>query len=98
MNGWPAINAIRFLGRGIWQQKQPRTKKEAQGNAKKENLQNIDYKMISFTLAGKDYGINILRVKEIRKAGNFTFVPNTPAFVLGSITFGGISFPSLISG
>jgi purine-binding chemotaxis protein CheW len=57
--------------------------KEAQGNAKKDNLQNIDYKMISFTLAGKDYGINILRVKEIRKAGNFTFVPNTPAFVLG---------------
>jgi purine-binding chemotaxis protein CheW len=57
--------------------------KNPSGTTKKENLQNIDYKMISFTLAGKDYGINILRVKEIRKAGNFTYVPNTPAFVLG---------------
>jgi len=48
-----------------------------------DRLKKIDFKMISFTLAGKDYGINILKVKEIRKAGNFTKVPNTPIFVKG---------------
>ncbi len=48
-----------------------------------ERLKKIDFKMISFTLGGKDYGIDILKVKEIRKAGNFTKVPNTPAYVRG---------------
>ncbi len=48
-----------------------------------ERLTKIDFKMISFTLAGKDYGIDILKVKEIRKAGNFTKVPNTPVYVRG---------------
>lgn len=48
-----------------------------------EKLKKIDFKMVSFTLAGKDYGIDILKVKEIRKAGNFTHVPNTPVFVRG---------------
>jgi purine-binding chemotaxis protein CheW len=48
-----------------------------------EKLKKIDFKMISFTLSGRDYGINILKVKEIRKAGNFTKVPNTPLYVKG---------------
>lgn len=48
-----------------------------------EKLKKIDFKMVSFTLAGKDYGIDILKVKEIRKAGNFTHVPNTPVYVRG---------------
>ncbi len=42
-----------------------------------------DFKMVTFSLAGKDYAIDIMRVKEIAKAGNFTYVPNTPPFVLG---------------
>jgi len=49
----------------------------------KEQINLIDTKMVTFTLAGKDYGIDIMKVKEIRKAGNFTFVPNTPPFVRG---------------
>jgi purine-binding chemotaxis protein CheW len=55
----------------------------AKGPKDSDRLKKIDFKMISFTLAGKDYGINILKVKEIRKAGNFTKVPNTPVFVRG---------------
>ena len=55
----------------------------AKGPKETDRLKKIDFKMISFTLAGKDYGINILKVKEIRKAGNFTKVPNTPIFVKG---------------
>jgi len=55
----------------------------AKGPKEIDRLKKIDFKMISFTLAGKDYGIDILKVKEIRKAGNFTKVPNTPIFVRG---------------
>ncbi len=46
-------------------------------------VKRIDFKMITFTLAGKDYGVDIMRVKEIRKANQFTHVPNTPIFVRG---------------
>lgn len=43
----------------------------------------IDYKMVTFTLAGKDYGIDIMKVAEISKAGKFTYVPNSAPFVKG---------------
>lgn len=42
-----------------------------------------DFKMVTFTLAGKDYGIDIMQVKEIAKFTRFTYVPNTPTFVRG---------------
>jgi purine-binding chemotaxis protein CheW len=48
-----------------------------------DNSKLIDFKMVTFSLAGKDYGIDILKVKEIAKFKNFTFVPNTPPFVRG---------------
>lgn len=43
----------------------------------------IDFKMVTFSLAGKDYGIDIMRVKEISKANKFTYVPNSSPFVRG---------------
>jgi purine-binding chemotaxis protein CheW len=49
----------------------------------KENSEVIDYKMITFSLGGKDYGIDIMKVKEISKASKFTFVPNSIPFVKG---------------
>lgn len=48
-----------------------------------EAVENIDFKMVTFSLAGKDYGIDIMRVKEIAKFGGFTYVPNTRPFVTG---------------
>jgi len=48
-----------------------------------EEREKIDFKMVTFALAGKDYGIDIMKVKEIAKYGNFTYVPNTPPFVTG---------------
>ena len=48
-----------------------------------EQMIVVDFKMVTFSLAGKDYAIDITRVKEIAKAGNFTYVPNTSPFVLG---------------
>ena len=49
----------------------------------KENTEVIDYKMVTFSLGGKDYGIDIMKVKEISKASKFTFVPNSIPFVKG---------------
>lgn len=43
----------------------------------------IDFKMVTFTLSGKDYGIDIMKVKEISRATKFTFVPNAAPFVAG---------------
>jgi purine-binding chemotaxis protein CheW len=48
-----------------------------------EKIENIDYKMVTFSLAGKDYGIDIMKVKEISKAKRFTFVPNAEPYVRG---------------
>jgi purine-binding chemotaxis protein CheW len=50
---------------------------------KSERIAKIDFKMVTFTLAGKDYGIDIMSVKEIAKAGRFTYVPNAATFVRG---------------
>ncbi|HET7839864.1 MAG TPA: chemotaxis protein CheW, partial [Rectinemataceae bacterium] len=43
----------------------------------------VDFKMVTFSLAGKEYGIDIMSVKEIAKAGRFTYVPNAATYVRG---------------
>lgn len=66
---------------------------EAVEQEKKENLAVIDYKMVTFSLAGKDYAIDIMKVKEIAKAGRFTYVPNALPFVLGVYNLRGEIIP-----
>lgn len=58
-----------------------------------EPLSVIDFKMITFSLAEKDYAIDIMKVKEIAKANNFTYVPNTAPFVLGVYNLRGDIIP-----
>ncbi len=53
------------------------------GEEVKDRSAKIDFKMVTFALAGKDYGIDIMSVKEIAKAGRFTYVPNAAPFVRG---------------
>lgn len=67
----------------------------ASGNSDKKDdkLVQIDYKMVTFSLAGKDYAIDIMKVKEIAKAGRFTYVPNTLPFVLGVYNLRGDIIP-----
>ncbi len=48
-----------------------------------DHTETIDYKMVTFSLGGKDYGIDIMNVKEIAKFHTFTYVPNAPPFVRG---------------
>jgi len=58
-----------------------------------ERVVVIDYKMVTFSLAGKDYAIDIMKVKEIAKAGRFTYVPNTSPFILGVYNLRGDIIP-----
>ncbi|MCQ2586737.1 MAG: chemotaxis protein CheW [Treponema sp.] len=66
-----------------------------QTQEKKEAASFIDFKMVTFSLAGKDYAIDIMHVKEIAKAGRFTYVPNTQPFVLGVYNLRGEIIPIL---
>lgn len=59
----------------------------------KENVSIVDFKMVTFSLAGKDYSIDIMQVKEIAKTGRFTYVPNTLPFVLGVYNLRGEIIP-----
>ena len=63
--------------------------------ADQKNAAVIDFKMVTFSLAGKDYSIDIMHVKEIAKAGRFTYVPNTLPFVLGVYNLRGEIIPIL---
>ncbi|MDP3177090.1 MAG: chemotaxis protein CheW, partial [Spirochaetaceae bacterium] len=56
---------------------------EPRGEAAEPAKRNdkVDFKMVTFSLAGKEYGIDIMSVKEIAKAGRFTYVPNAATFV-----------------
>ena len=66
---------------------------ENESDVRKDQMMNIDYKMVTFSLAGKDYAIDIMKVKEIAKAGRFTYVPNTAPFVLGVYNLRGDIIP-----
>ncbi|MDR1858356.1 MAG: chemotaxis protein CheW [Treponema sp.] len=59
----------------------------------KERADTVDFKMITFSLAGKDYGVDIMNVKEIAKADKFTFVPNAASFVRGVYNLRGDIIP-----
>ena len=50
-------------------------------------------KYLTFTLAGEEYGIGILKIKEIIGMMPITMVPQTPAFVKGVINLRGKVIP-----
>ena len=59
----------------IWELKESTEAREA--------AENNDFKMVTFSLGGKDYGIDIMKVKEILKVNKFTYVPNSEKYVRG---------------
>lgn len=59
-----------------------RKQEEAQ-DQKKDRGDKIDFKMVTFSLAGKEYGIDIMNVNSIAHASRFTYVPNAAPFVRG---------------
>lgn len=59
----------------------------------KERIDNDDFKMVTFSLAGKDYGVDIMNVKEIARADKFTYVPNAASYVRGVYNLRGDIIP-----
>ncbi len=54
---------------------------------------NRDGKYLTFSLAGEEYGIGILKIKEIIGMMPITTVPRTPPFVKGVINLRGKVIP-----
>ncbi|BCR22080.1 chemotaxis protein CheW [Borrelia sp. HM] len=52
-------------------------------HAKGTDSINLDFKVVSFNIGNDNYLIDIMQVKEIRKSGNFTYVPNSRRYVVG---------------
>ena len=48
---------------------------------------------LTFLLAGEEYGVDILRVQEIKGWDSVTPIPNTPAYLLGVINLRGTIVP-----
>ncbi|MDR0411384.1 MAG: chemotaxis protein CheW [Treponema sp.] len=61
--------------------------------AQKERVESVDFKIITFSLGGKDYGVDIMNVKEIAKADKFTYVPNAASFIRGVYNLRGDIIP-----
>ena len=59
----------------------------------KERVESFDFKVVTFCLAGKDYGVDIMNVKEIAKADKFTYVPNAASYVRGVYNLRGDIIP-----
>jgi purine-binding chemotaxis protein CheW len=59
----------------------------------KERIDNVNFKMVTFSLGGKEYGVDIMNVKEIAKADKFTYVPNAASFVQGVYNLRGDIIP-----
>lgn len=62
-------------------------------NQRDRTMINHEGKYLSFSLAGEEYGIGILKVKEIIGMMPITPVPRTPSFVKGVINLRGKVIP-----
>jgi purine-binding chemotaxis protein CheW len=58
-----------------------------------KSMSEKEGKYLTFTLAGEEYGIGILKVKEIIGMMNITMVPQTPLYVKGVINLRGKVIP-----
>ena len=56
-----------------------------------ENVEGNQY--LTFLLAGEEYGVDILRVQEIKGWDNVTMIPNTPDYIKGVINLRGTIVP-----
>jgi purine-binding chemotaxis protein CheW len=59
------------------------TMNQQQETDERSSAASVDFRMVTFTLAGRDYAIDIMKVKEISKDNKFTYVPNAAPFVVG---------------
>ena len=67
--------------------------REDLASKKLEGAINREGKYLTFGLRGEEYGLEILKVKEIIGIMNITFVPQTPPYVKGVINLRGKVIP-----
>lgn len=60
-----------------------------------EDMRNDENKYLTFILAQESYGLDILKVQEIRGWTNVTQIPNAPAYIRGVINLRGEIVPIL---
>src|SRR3546814_20206413 len=66
--------------------------KEMQARAANTEVKQVD-QYLTFALAGEDYGVDILAVREIRGWSRVTRIPQSPAFLLGVLNLRGAIVP-----
>src|SRR3546814_953564 len=66
--------------------------KEMQARAANTEVKQVD-QYLTFALAGEDYGVDILAVREIRGWSRVTRIPQSPAFILGVLNLRGAIVP-----
>jgi purine-binding chemotaxis protein CheW len=64
-----------------------------QDNKAREFQKSVAGKYLTFALAGEEYGLPVLRVREIIKVMDITVVPQVPAYVRGVINLRGKVIP-----
>ena len=72
------------------------TQPETEGSAALDAQRSVDQdgdQYLTFMLSGEEYGIDILRVQEIKGLDSVTEIPNTPEYVLGVINLRGTVIP-----
>ncbi len=67
---------------------------KAGGGGEKSNAATSE-QFLTFMLAGEEYGVDILRVQEIKGWDKVTRIPHTPEYVLGVINLRGAVVPIL---
>lgn len=67
--------------------------KKASGESVAKNLDHLQGKYLTFSLDDEEYGLEILKVKEIIGTQNITHIPKTPDFVKGVINLRGKVIP-----
>ncbi len=58
-----------------------------------EQVDGTDDQILSFILGGEEYGVDILRVQEIKGWEKTTSIPNSPDYVMGVINLRGAVVP-----
>ncbi len=61
--------------------------------ASPQQVRDDNQQYLTFMLAGEEYGVDILKVQEIKGWDSVTALPNTPPYVLGVINLRGAVVP-----
>lgn len=93
----PAFDPLALIMAGRAAMQTPdEQEQEADNDLALTNANNELYEdFLCFTLAGEEYGINIVEIKEIIKVRELTEVPRTPDFIDGVLSLRGVIVPVL---